>query len=126
VVDEAHSRSAERVERLLEAARTSAMAAGNPIKVSASVTAAVVAAGDRNAVRHRLAPELKSTPALLESDLLYVVGSDDELLERIRSLAQLGVDRVHVIPAGPEPPRAAAAVRAMLRDIQDAGRGRVM
>ena len=118
VVDEAHSRSAERVERLLEAARTSAMAAGNPIKVSATITAALVAPGDRRGARERLAPELSSTPTLLERDLLYVVGSDDDLLESIRSLAGLGVDRVHVIPAGPEPSRAAPAVRAMLNAIQ--------
>jgi len=47
-----------------------------------------------------------------------VVGSEDDLLESIRSLAGLGVDRVHVIPAGPEPSRAAPAVRAMLNAIQ--------
>ena len=126
VVDDARSRSEERVERLLEAVRASAMAAGNPIQVSASVTAAVVAAGEARAVRARLAPDLTSTPALLERDLLYVVGSENDLLERIRSLSALGVDRVHVIPAGPEPSRAAAAVRGMLRDIQGFGRNEAM
>ena len=118
VVDEAHSRSAERVERLLEAARASAMAARNSLKVSASITAALVAPGDRRAALERLGPELSSTAALLEPDLLYVVGTDDDLFERIQTLAGLGVDRVHVIPAGPEPARASEAVRQMLRDIQ--------
>lgn len=118
VVDDAHSRSEERVERLLETTRTSAMAAGNRIAVSASITAAVVAQDEARATRDRMAPELRSTPALLDGDLLYVVGSGDDLLNKIRSLGRLGVDRVHVIPAGPEPSRATAAVREMLRDIQ--------
>jgi alkanesulfonate monooxygenase SsuD/methylene tetrahydromethanopterin reductase-like flavin-dependent oxidoreductase (luciferase family) len=126
VVDDARSRSAEVIEHLLEAVRASAMAAGNPIKVSASVTAAVVTAGEARAARMRLAPDLCSTLALLERDLLYVVGSDDDLLERIRSLSGLGVDRIHVIPAGPEPSRAAAAVRGMLRDIQSLGPAKAM
>ncbi len=120
-VDAAHSCSEERLERLLGSVRASASAAGNSIRFSASVTAAIVDPGDARAVRERLAPELNSTPPLLESDLLYVVGSEQDLLDRLSSLAQLGVDRVHVIPAGPQPSRAAASVKRMLEDIQRLG-----
>jgi alkanesulfonate monooxygenase SsuD/methylene tetrahydromethanopterin reductase-like flavin-dependent oxidoreductase (luciferase family) len=121
VVDEAHSRSEDRVERLLSEVRASATAARNPIRISATVTAAVFASREAHAARERLAPDVSSTPSLLERDLLYVVGCEDDLLQKIRSLAALGVDRVHVIPAGPEPARAAAAVRGMLEEIQKFG-----
>jgi alkanesulfonate monooxygenase SsuD/methylene tetrahydromethanopterin reductase-like flavin-dependent oxidoreductase (luciferase family) len=93
-------------------------AAGNSIKVSATLTAVVVPAVDAVAAREHLAASLASTPRLLERDLLYVIGSQDELLRKIEALAALGVDRVHVIPGRPNSHQTLAAVREMLADIQ--------
>jgi alkanesulfonate monooxygenase SsuD/methylene tetrahydromethanopterin reductase-like flavin-dependent oxidoreductase (luciferase family) len=118
MVDEAHGRSADRVEQLLHGVHLRAAAAGNSIKVSATLTAVIVPAADSAAVRERLAPSLHSAPELLERDLLYVIGSQEELLRRIEALAALGVDRVHVIPGQPNPRRSLDAVRELLTDIQ--------
>jgi hypothetical protein len=39
-------------------------------------------------------------------------------MDKIRQLGGLGVDRIHVIPGPLEPGRTLAAVRDMLRDVQ--------
>lgn len=119
VVDPDHARPAERVASLVEAVHSRAAAAGNSVNVSATLTAVVVPQGGAASARGRLAGALRSTSALLERDLLYAVGTQHELLTKIRALAALGVDRVHVIPGQPEPQRTLAAVREMLKDIQD-------
>jgi alkanesulfonate monooxygenase SsuD/methylene tetrahydromethanopterin reductase-like flavin-dependent oxidoreductase (luciferase family) len=118
VVDEAHGRSADRVERLVQEVRSRAAAAGNSVKVSATLTSIVVSAADAASVRERLAPSLHSSPNLLERDLLYVIGSQDDLLRRIGALAALGVDRIHVIPGQADSGQTLDAVREMLADIQ--------
>ena len=117
IVDEIHSRSKARVEKLLAAVHASAGAAGNAVKVSATLTAVVVSPAEAGVTRERLAPSLHSSPALLEGDLLYVVGSQDELLVKLGALASLGVDRVHVIPAGADHAHTLSAVHDMLPDI---------
>ena len=105
-------------QQLIDAVRSHANAAGNSIKVSATLTAVVVPESEAAAARERLAPSLQSSPALLERDLLYVIGSQSELLRRLEALAALGVDRVHVIPGQPNPRQTLDAVREMLADIQ--------
>lgn len=44
-------------------------------------------------------------------------GGSARLFDRIKTLHELGVDRIHVIPGGPEPRRTLAAVGEMLPDI---------
>jgi len=118
VVDETHGRSSERVQHLLDRMHSRAAAAGNSIKVSATLTAVVAPAVDAVPARERLAASLASAPGLLERDLLYVIGSQEELLRKIEALAALGVDRVHIIPGQPNAQQTLAAVREMLADIQ--------
>ena len=118
VVDAEHARPYERVERLIEAVRSRASASGNPIKVSATLTAVVVPPAEGLSARKGIAGWVRSSPALLEQDLLYVVGAQDDLLSKIRLLGALGVDRIHVIPGRPQPERTVAAVREMVQDIQ--------
>ncbi len=118
VVDETHGRSSERVQNLLDRMHSRAGSAGNSIKVSATLTAVVVPAIDAVSARKQLAASLASAPRWLERDLLYVIGSQDELLRKIEALAALGVDRVHVIPGQPNSHQTLAAVREMLADIQ--------
>lgn len=119
VVDEKLARPPEAVENLIREIHDHASASGNAVKVSATITASI-AMGPAEAVslRAELAPMLHSTKALLDRDLLYVAGTQRELLDKIGLLAGLGVDRVHVIPGPIEPARTAAAVGEMLRDIQ--------
>lgn len=118
IVDEVHSRSAAAVERLVRAVRSSAAEAGNSVKVSATLTGVVVEAHGGDAARASAAASLRSTPRLLEQDLLYVIGTQRELLGKIEALAALGIDRIHVIPGPREPARTLAAVREMLADLQ--------
>jgi alkanesulfonate monooxygenase SsuD/methylene tetrahydromethanopterin reductase-like flavin-dependent oxidoreductase (luciferase family) len=118
VVDETNGRSSERLRHLLDRMHSHAEAAGNSIKVSATLTAVVVPAVDSVSTREQLATSLATAPRLLERDLLYVVGSQEELLRKIEALAALGVDRVHVIPGQPNPRQTLEAVREMLAEIQ--------
>jgi alkanesulfonate monooxygenase SsuD/methylene tetrahydromethanopterin reductase-like flavin-dependent oxidoreductase (luciferase family) len=119
LIDEASGGSEGQLVELLEAVRARASAAGNSVKVSATLTAVVVGSGAGKATRGRLAAQYKTTEALLARDLLYVVGEQQELLEKIAVLAQLGVDRVHVIPGPVDQPRTAAALREMLSAIHE-------
>jgi alkanesulfonate monooxygenase SsuD/methylene tetrahydromethanopterin reductase-like flavin-dependent oxidoreductase (luciferase family) len=118
VIDAGHSRSADLVEALIKDLRDRAAAAGNTVSISATLTASLVPDDEAAAARERAAPALRSTPALLSRDLLYVIGGQGELMARIVALAELGVDRIHVIPAPPDPGRTVAAVREMLADVQ--------
>ena len=118
VVDESLSRSPIEVERLLGAVHKHAAEAGNSVKVSATLTATIVPISAGKAARAQLAPQLRSSERLLESDLLYVIGSQQELILKITQLAGLGVDRFHLIPGPVDSVRTVSALREMLRDIQ--------
>lgn len=120
-IDEGSGASEANLVALLHAVRDHASAAGNPIKVSATLTAVVARPGAGKASRVEFASQYGTTVALLEKDLLYVVGEQEDLLAKVSALAALGVDRVHFIPGPLDQARTAEALREMLPAIQEVG-----
>jgi alkanesulfonate monooxygenase SsuD/methylene tetrahydromethanopterin reductase-like flavin-dependent oxidoreductase (luciferase family) len=110
--------AAEAIDVILRKVRDQAAPRSSQVRISATITAVVVGASDAAAARARIAPALGGTPDLLHRDLLYVVGSDSDLFDRIETLHALGIDRIHVIPSGPDQRRTLDAVREMLAQIQ--------
>ena len=53
--------------------------------------------------RKALAAVADSTPRMLADDLLYVVGTQNDLVRALTRLAGLGVDRVHIGAMPPDP-----------------------
>ena len=100
VIDEEHVNSLEHLGERVALARTAADRAGNELKLSATVMLVVAADTTmRDRARAELAPIASSTPDLLEQEHLRIVDTGDGTLERLRALAALGFDRLHIRPA---------------------------
>jgi alkanesulfonate monooxygenase SsuD/methylene tetrahydromethanopterin reductase-like flavin-dependent oxidoreductase (luciferase family) len=98
-----HSNHEDRVAAMRETARRAADRAGNTLAFSASIFASL--SRDHATVlerRRHLAAAAGSTPEMLADDLLYVVGTQDDLLRAITRLANLGIDRVHISAMPPD------------------------
>jgi alkanesulfonate monooxygenase SsuD/methylene tetrahydromethanopterin reductase-like flavin-dependent oxidoreductase (luciferase family) len=111
-----HSNNEDRVAAMRETARRTA---GNELAFSASIFASL--SNDRIEVlerRRHLAAAAGSTPEMLADDLLYVVGTQDDLLRAIIRLANLGIDRVHISAMPPAPQHTLDLVVEMLPSVQ--------
>lgn len=119
ILDAEHVNSHAHLAERIALARDSAAAAGNRIKLSAtvflSVTADTVARDD---ARRELAAIARSDLDLLDLELLRIVDTEDGALGRLRALAELGFDRVHVRPSDD---RSLQWLDGALTDIQALG-----
>jgi len=114
-----HSNHEDRVVAMRETARRAADRAGNKLAYSASIFASL--SNDRIEVlerRRHLAAAAGSTPEMLADDLLYVVGTQDDLLRAITRLAILGIDRVHISAMPPDPQHTLDLVVELLPSVQ--------
>ena len=100
VLDAEHANTEAHLAERVATARDSARASGNDMALSATVMLMVAAdASARDAARAELAPIARSSPDLLEQELLRVIDIGDGVLGRCRTLAGLGFDRLHIRPA---------------------------
>jgi alkanesulfonate monooxygenase SsuD/methylene tetrahydromethanopterin reductase-like flavin-dependent oxidoreductase (luciferase family) len=106
LLDAEHSNNGDRVVEMRQTALRSGDRVGNRPAVSATIFASLTEDRAEVAERRRdFAALAGSTAELLADDLLYVVGTPDDLLRAMTRLAELGIDRVHVGPLPPDPPR---------------------
>ena len=104
VLDREHINHEGRVQAMIDMARRAADRAGNKVSFSASVFVSL--SNDRRETLERrkaLAAVADSTPRMRADDLLYVVGTQNDLVRALTRLAGLGVDRVHIGAMPPDP-----------------------
>jgi alkanesulfonate monooxygenase SsuD/methylene tetrahydromethanopterin reductase-like flavin-dependent oxidoreductase (luciferase family) len=100
VIDEAHVNSLEHLGDRVALALAEADQAGNDLKLSATVMLTIAAdAAARDRAREDLAPIASSTLELLDLEHLRIVDTGDGALDRLRALAALGFDRLHIRPS---------------------------
>ena len=100
VLDEEHVNSLEHLTERVALARDAADRAGNDLRLSATVMLLVaVDAVARERARTELAPIASSSLDLLELEHLRIIDTGDGTLDRLRALAALGFDRLHIRPA---------------------------
>jgi alkanesulfonate monooxygenase SsuD/methylene tetrahydromethanopterin reductase-like flavin-dependent oxidoreductase (luciferase family) len=115
LLDTEHTNHENRVVGMRDAVLRAADEAGNKPTISATIFTSLSEDPAEIAERRRhLAAVAGSTPQLLADDLLYVVGTQDDLLRSLETLASLGVDRVHIGTVPPEPDRTFKLVGELL------------
>ncbi|HEY7043574.1 MAG TPA: LLM class flavin-dependent oxidoreductase [Nocardioidaceae bacterium] len=100
VLDATHVNSEEHLVDRIALAREVAGRAGNDIKLSATVMLSITPdAVTRDRSREQMAEIAQSTPDLLDRELLRVIDTGEGAFGRIRTLAAIGFDRLHIRPA---------------------------
>lgn len=84
----------------IELAASAAEAAGRQIRFSATLNVTVrESVAERDAARRSIAAAAGCDPSTFDQELLRLVVTPDEALERVEIIASLGIDRVHIRPA---------------------------
>ena len=100
ILDAEHVNSQAHLAERVALARDSAASAGNRIKVSATVFLSIAAdAAARDRARRELATIARSDLDLLDLEHLRIVDTEEGAFDRLRTLAELGFDRIHVRPS---------------------------
>jgi alkanesulfonate monooxygenase SsuD/methylene tetrahydromethanopterin reductase-like flavin-dependent oxidoreductase (luciferase family) len=99
VLDDDHVNDVEHLGRRVDLVHRAAADAGNEVRLSATLNLTLAATvAERERLRREYAPVAWSSPALLDRELLRAIDTADGLLERLATLAELGIDRVHIRP----------------------------
>lgn len=101
--DGVHLNDEANLRARIDLARQAAADVGRSLAFSATLNLTVrESARERDELRRAIAAAAGCPPEVLARELLRLVVTPDELLERAETLSTLGVDRLHIRPADPE------------------------